>query len=70
METTKKIKMSLAFVNKTESELARDLGTSRQSLNQRMKTDKFTTDELSRIAESLGAKFVPCAFEFPDGTKI
>lgn len=70
MNTAKKIKMSLAFADKSESELARDLGTSPQAFNQRMKTDKFTTDELTRIAESMGAKFIPCSFEFPDGTTI
>jgi DNA-binding Xre family transcriptional regulator len=69
MTNAKKIKMALAFKSKSESELARDLGTTPQAFNQRMKTDKFSTDELNRIAEILGC-FYKSSFEFPDGTKI
>lgn len=69
MTNAQKIKMALAFIGMSESELARKLGTTPQAFNQRMKTDKFSTDELDRIASALGAKYV-AAFEFPDGTKI
>jgi len=53
----------------SEAELARSLGTTPSAFNQRMKTDKFTSQELERIAEILEAKYI-FLFEFPDGTTI
>lgn len=64
-----KIKMALAYKNMSESELARQFGSSPQAFNQRMKTDKFTTADLEKIAAILGAKYI-FSFEFEDGTKI
>ena len=69
MTNTQKIKLALAYKNMSESELARQLGTSPQAFNQRMKIDKFSSDELSRIAEILEAKYIS-NFQFPDGTVI
>ena len=69
MTTAQKIRMALAFRNMSEAELARALGTSPSAFNQRMKTDKFTLQELERIAKAFGAIYT-AAFEFPDGTKI
>jgi hypothetical protein len=70
MDTAQKIRMALAYKRMSEAELARSLDTSPSAFNQRMKTDKFTNNDLNKIASTLGAKFVPCVFEFPDGTKI
>lgn len=53
----------------SESELAKALGKTPQSFNQRMKTDKFSIDELNTIAETLGGSY-EFNFTFPDGTKI
>ena len=61
--------MALAYKNMSESQLARQMDTSPQAFNQRMKTDKFTADELKKIADILGATY-SSTFEFPDGTKI
>lgn len=69
MTTSQKIRMALAYRRMSESELARSLGTSPSAFNQRMKTDKFTSEELEKIAAILGASYIS-AFEFPDGTKI
>ena len=69
MTNTQKIKMALAYKNISESHLARNLGTSPQAFNQRMKTDKFSVNELEKIAEVLGASY-SSNFEFPDGTRI
>lgn len=69
MTNAQRIKMALAFKNMSESELARSLNTTPQAFNQRMKTDKFSTNELERIASILGAVYV-AKFEFSDGTKI
>ncbi|MDD6395919.1 MAG: helix-turn-helix transcriptional regulator [Firmicutes bacterium] len=69
MTNVQKIKMALAFIGMSESDLARKLGTTPQAFNQRMKTDKFSTDELERIAAALGAVYTS-SFTFPDGTNI
>lgn len=69
MTSSQKIKMALAYKNMSESELARQFGTSPQAFNQRMKTDKFSSADLEKIADILNAKYI-AVFEFPDGTKI
>lgn len=69
MTNSQRIKLALAYRNMSESELARRIGTSPQALGQRMKTDKFSSDELSKIAEKIGAKYIS-NFEFADGTVI
>ena len=69
MTNTQKIKLALAYKSMSESELARRLGTSPQAFSQRMKTDKFSSDELSKIADIIGAKYIS-GFEFADGTVI
>lgn len=69
MTVPQKIKMALAYKGMSESELARQIGSSPQAFNQRMKTGKFSSEDMERIAETLGGKFF-FGFEFPDGTKI
>lgn len=69
MTNAQKIKMALAYKSMSESELARQLGTTPQAFNQRMKTDKFSSEDLERVANVLGGKWI-AEFQFPDGTKI
>ena len=69
MDIPKKIKMAEAYANVSEAELARRLGTSSQAFGQRMKTGKFNSEDLEKIATALGAEFV-CCFKFPDGSEI
>jgi transcriptional regulator with XRE-family HTH domain len=69
MTTAKQIKMALTYKDMSEAELAREVGTSPSAFNQRMKTDKFSKDELEKIAVAIGATYT-AVFEFPDGTKI
>lgn len=69
MSITKKIKMSCAYLGISEAELARRIDTSPQAFSQRMKTGKWSDDDLERIASALGAKLV-MEFRFPDGTSI
>jgi len=48
-----------------EAELARQIGTTPQAFNQRMKTGKFKYEELEQIAAALGAELiVPGKFSF------
>lgn len=69
MDISKKIKAACAYVGKSEAQLARDIGTSPSAFNQRLKTGKFTSEELEKIAAALGIELV-CFFRFPDGTQI
>ena len=69
MDIPTKIKLAETYAGIKEAELARRLETSSQAFGQRLKTGRFSSADLNKIADSLGAKFV-CYFEFPDGTKI
>lgn len=69
MTISQKIKMALAYQGMSEAELARSIGTSPSAFNQRMKTGKFSSDELNRIAQALGAEYY-FGFQFPDGTEV
>ncbi len=69
MNIPTKIKMAEVYAKITETELAKRIGTSPQAFNQRMKTGKFSSDDLDKIATAMGAEFV-CHFRFPDGTEI
>lgn len=69
MTISQKIKMALAYKGMSEAELARAVGSSPQAFNQRMKTGKFSSEEMERIAEALAATYY-FGFEFRDGTKI
>lgn len=69
MDIRKKIKLAETYAGISEAELARRIGMSAQAFHQRMKTGKFSSDELDTIAEALGAEYV-CGFKFPDGTSL
>lgn len=69
MGNAQKIKMALAYKGMSESELAKALGKTPQAFNQRMKTDKFSAEELVQIARVMGASYIS-EFSFPDGTRI
>lgn len=69
MGNAQKIKMALAYKGMSESELAKALGKTPQAFNQRMKTDKFSSEDLSKIAKVMGATYIS-EFSFPDGTRI
>ena len=69
MTIPQKIKMALAYKGMSEAELARAVGSSPQAFNQRMKTGKFSTEEMQKISDALEAEFY-FGFAFKDGTKI
>ena len=69
MDIPTKIKMSETYAGIKEAELARRLETTSQAFGQRMKTGRFTSADLDKIAAALGAEFV-CYFKFPDGTEV
>ena len=65
MDIPKKIKLATTYAGISEAELARRLGSSSQAFGQRMKTGKFSSADLDKIAAALGAKF-----QFPDGEEV
>ena len=69
MDIPTKIRAACGARRISEAELSRRLGTTPSAFNQRMKTGKFSSEELRAIAEAFGAEFV-CYFEFPDGTRL
>ena len=69
MDISTKIKLAETYANISEAELSRRIGTTSQAFGQRIKTGKFSSADLEKIAQSLGAEFV-CKFVFPDGTEI
>ena len=69
MDIPTKIKLAETYAKVSESELARRVGTSPQAFGQRMRTGKFSSADLEKIAGALGTELI-CAFKFPDGTEI
>lgn len=69
MDIPQKIKAAERIAGISEAQLSDIIGTSRSAFNQRMKTGKFSTSELEKIATALGAKF-EFKFVFEDGTEI
>lgn len=69
MDISTKIKLAETYANISEAELSRRIGTTSQAFGQRIKTGKFSSADLEKIARALGAEFV-CKFVFPDGTEI
>lgn len=69
MDIATKIRMACAAQRISEAELARRLGTTPSAFNQRMKTGKFTSAELEKIASALGVEYV-MHFVLPDGNII
>jgi len=69
MTIQQKIKMALAYKGISEADLAREIGTSPSAFNQRMKTGKFSIEDLEKIATAMEAEYF-FGFQFKDGTKI
>jgi len=69
MDIAGKIRAVCGATRISEAELSRRIGTSPQAFSSRMRTAKFTTEELEAMADALGVKYV-AYFEFPDGSKI
>jgi DNA-binding Xre family transcriptional regulator len=63
------VRMALAHKNMREAELARAVGMTPAAFNYRMQIDKFSSEELGKIANVLGAELT-MLLEFPDGTKL
>lgn len=69
MTIEQKIKMALSYAGISQSELARRLGTTPSNLNQKVKRNTLTKEELEQIATVLGGSW-RAEFIFVDGTVI
>lgn len=69
MTIEQKIKMALSFVGISQAELARKIGTTPSNLNQKVKRNTLTKEELEQIAVALGGSW-RAEFVFEDGTVI
>lgn len=69
MTTEQMLKMALSYKGMSQATLARELGTTPSNLNQKVKRNTLTKEDLEKIAAVLDAEFVS-HFRFPDGTEI
>lgn len=69
MTTEQMLKMALSFKGISQAELARRIGTTPSNLNQKVKRNTLTREDLEQIAAAMDAEFV-CRFRFQDGTEI
>ena len=68
--TIEQMVFMLANYRKTNiSDLARRIGMSRQNLHQKLKRGTLNKDDMSKIAETFGCRYVSC-FVIPGGVII
>ena len=69
MTIAQKLSMALSYKGISQAELARRIGTTPSNLNQKVKRNTLTKEELEQIAERLGGAW-RAEFVFDDGTVI
>lgn len=69
MTIEQKLGMALSYKGISQSELARRINTTPQNLNQKVKRNTLTKEELEQIAGVLGGTW-RAEFVFDDGTVI
>ena len=69
LSTEQQIKMLAAYKGISQSEIARLIDVSPQSLSNRIRRGTLTRDDLNKIAKAVGAEY-EAVFKFSDGTII
>ena len=69
MNIEQKLKMACAYKGISQRKLAEMIGQTPSNLNNKIKRETLTQEELEAIAQALGGTYF-FGFEFPDGTKI
>lgn len=69
MTIAQKLNMALSYKGISQAELARRIGTTPSNLNQKVKRNTLTKEELEQIADVLGGTW-RAEFVFGDGTVI
>lgn len=67
MSVSDSVRMALNKGSKNQTDLSKYWGTSLQVISNKMRLERWTGEELTRIAEYTGGKL---AFVYPDGTQI
>lgn len=65
----RKIKTALAAAGLSQSELAKRIGMTPSNLNQKIKRETLTYDEMCKIAKALDCEWI-AEFRFEDGKRI
>ena len=69
MDITTKIRLMAKYAGISEAELARRFGTTPQNLNKRLKVDRFSTEDIEKLASAMDSRF-EFSFVHTDGTRI
>lgn len=70
MKMQDKIESALVHADMSKTAMGKiAFGASQQAISKRIKSGKFTIEELEKIATAMGAEY-HCYFEFPDGKKF
>lgn len=69
MTIAQKLSMALSYKGISQAELARRIGTTPSNLNQKVKRNTLTKEDLEQIAKILGGEW-RTEFVFDDGTVI
>lgn len=69
MTIEQKLKMLLGYTGLSQAEIARRIQTTPSNLNQKVKRNTLTYEELEQIAAAAGCKW-EAHFVFDNGTKI
>lgn len=69
MTIEQKVKMALSYSGVSQAELARRMGTTPSNLNQKVKRNTLTKEEMEQIAAALGCRW-RAEFVYEDGTTI
>lgn len=64
-----KVETACAMAGISVSELGRRIGMSQANISKRLKTGKFTQEEMESMGKALGAEW-RSGFYFPDGNKV
>ena len=69
MNIEQKIKVALAHAGISQAELARRINTTPSNLNQKIKRNTLTNEDMNQIAAALGCQW-QAVFILSDGTSI
>ena len=67
MSVSDSVRMALNKGSKSQTDLSKFWGTSLQVISNKIRLERWTGEELARIAEYTGGKL---AFVYPEGTQI
>ena len=69
MVIEQKIRMALAKTGISQAELARRIGQTPANLNQKIKRETLTYEEMNQVAAAMGCRWL-AQFQFEDGTVV